>query len=144
MHAFSPFLKKKLSKNNTFLKFWWKNIWKCHKKVILTSIMSVKQPFPGHNTPHPSSDQAFSFKLRLILSLFLSIFSVMVRLNLTWRDRRLSYMNLREDFYQNLVNAEEKQKLWLPTVGKLSHQNTFKIILSFTWTHIFLGREQWL
>jgi hypothetical protein len=43
----------------------------------------------------------------------------MVRLNLTWRDRRLNYMNLREDFYQNLVNAEEKQKLWLPSVGKL-------------------------
>ena len=42
----------------------------------------------------------------------------MVRLNLTWRDRRLNYMNLRDDFYQNLVNLEEKKKLWLPTVGK--------------------------
>jgi hypothetical protein len=46
-------------------------------------------------------------------------YSVMVRLNLTWRDRRLNYMNLKHDFYQNLVNLEEKQKIWLPTVGKI-------------------------
>ena len=53
----------------------------------------------------------------------------MVRLNLTWRDRRLNYMNLRDDFYQNLVNLEEKKKLWLPTVGK---------------DFFFVGSQSWL
>ena len=53
-----------------------------------------------------------------LLNVLCNFCSVMVRLNLTWRDRRLNYMNLREDFYQNLVNVEEKQKLWLPTVGQ--------------------------
>ena len=43
---------------------------------------------------------------------------VMLKLNMTWKDRRLEYLNLREDIYQNILPDDEKENVWIPTIGK--------------------------
>ena len=41
----------------------------------------------------------------------------MLKLNMTWKDRRLEYLNLREDIYQNILPDDEKENVWIPTIG---------------------------
>ena len=41
----------------------------------------------------------------------------MMRLNITWKDRRVDYLNLREDIYQNLISEDESAKMWIPEIG---------------------------
>ena len=41
----------------------------------------------------------------------------MLKLNVTWRDRRLDYLNLREDIYQNMLPDDEKENIWKPEIG---------------------------
>ena len=41
----------------------------------------------------------------------------MMRINVTWRDRRVEYLNLRDDIYQNLVPDDELENIWIPEVG---------------------------
>ena len=36
---------------------------------------------------------------------------------MTWKDRRLEYLNLREDIYQNILPDDEKENVWIPTIG---------------------------
>ena len=43
----------------------------------------------------------------------------MLKLNLTWRDRRLDFLNLREDIYQNILPEDEKKDVWTPEIGVL-------------------------
>ncbi len=43
--------------------------------------------------------------------------ALMLRLNLTWKDRRLSFFNLRPDIYMNNIPAREKSQLWVPEIG---------------------------
>ena len=43
--------------------------------------------------------------------------AVMMRLNITWRDRRVDYLNLREDIYQNLIPDDESAGMWIPEIG---------------------------
>ena len=57
--------------------------------------------------------------LHLKLSFF-TYHSVMLKLNVTWRDRRLDYLNLREDIYQNMLPDDEKQNIWKPEIGMIS------------------------
>ena len=42
---------------------------------------------------------------------------VMLKLNMTWKDRRLEYLNLRDDIYQNILPDDEKENVWIPTIG---------------------------
>ena len=41
----------------------------------------------------------------------------MMRVNITWKDRRIDYLNLRDDIYQNIVPDDEAQKVWIPEIG---------------------------
>ena len=41
----------------------------------------------------------------------------MMRINITWKDRRIDYLNLRDDIYQNIVPDDEAQKVWIPEIG---------------------------
>ena len=41
----------------------------------------------------------------------------MMRINVTWRDRRLEFMNLRDDIYQNIVPDDEAANVWIPEIG---------------------------
>ena len=43
----------------------------------------------------------------------------MLKLNVTWRDRRLDYLNLREDIYQNMLPDDEKENIWKPEIGMI-------------------------
>ena len=45
----------------------------------------------------------------------------MMRLNITWRDRRLDYLNLRDDIYQNIVPEDEFDQIWIPEIGKIEN-----------------------
>ena len=45
----------------------------------------------------------------------------MMRLNITWRDRRLDYLNLRDDIYQNIVPEDEFDQIWIPEIGKIKN-----------------------
>ena len=42
----------------------------------------------------------------------------MMRINVTWNDRRVDFLNLRDDIYQNLVPEDEASKMWIPEIGK--------------------------
>ena len=55
-----------------------------------------------------------------------------MRINVTWNDRRVDFLNLRDDIYQNLVPEDEASKMWIPEIGKYTIQ---EIVLS----QIFLG-----
>ena len=56
-----------------------------------------------------------------------------MRINITWKDRRIDYLNLRDDIYQNIVPDDEAQKVWIPEIGMcknftLFDKFTFKMI----------------
>ena len=40
-----------------------------------------------------------------------------MRVNITWRDRRVDYLNIRDDIYQNLVPEDEASRMWIPEIG---------------------------
>ena len=40
-----------------------------------------------------------------------------MRVNITWKDRRVDYLNIRDDIYQNLLPEEESAKMWIPEIG---------------------------
>ena len=40
-----------------------------------------------------------------------------MRINITWKDRRVEYLNLRDDIYQNLVPDDELENIWIPEIG---------------------------
>ena len=42
----------------------------------------------------------------------------MLRLNITWQDRRVKYLNIRNDIYQNLISDDEAKGMWIPEIGK--------------------------
>ena len=42
------------------------------------------------------------------------MFSVIMRLNITWKDRRVEYLNLRNDVYQNIIPREQMDDMWIP------------------------------
>ena len=48
-----------------------------------------------------------------------NVFRVMMRINVTWNDRRVDFLNLRDDIYQNLVPEDEASKMWIPEIGTL-------------------------
>jgi hypothetical protein len=41
----------------------------------------------------------------------------MLRINVTWKDRRVDYLNLRDDVYQNLIPNGEAAQMWIPEIG---------------------------
>ena len=44
--------------------------------------------------------------------------SVIMKLTLKWRDRRLDFLNLRHNFYQNSINNPKiRSKIWIPEIG---------------------------
>ena len=47
----------------------------------------------------------------------------MLRLNITWQDRRVKYLNIRNDIYQNLISDDEAKGMWIPEIGKYLIKN---------------------
>ena len=43
--------------------------------------------------------------------------AVMMRINVTWRDRRVDFLNLRDDIYQNMIPEDEANLMWTPEIG---------------------------
>ena len=52
-----------------------------------------------------------------------------MRLNITWRDRRVDFLNLREDIYQNLVPDYESSQMWIPEIGKYSSTKVVNFVI---------------
>ena len=48
-----------------------------------------------------------------------NVFRVMMRINVTWNDRRVDFLNLRDDIYQNLVPEDEASEMWIPEIGTI-------------------------
>ena len=46
------------------------------------------------------------------------IFSVLLKVNMSWTDRRIDFLHLREDFFQNSVSRELRELLWIPEIGE--------------------------
>ena len=40
-----------------------------------------------------------------------------MRINITWHDRRVEFLNLRDDIYQNIIPDDEAQHIWIPEIG---------------------------
>ena len=65
----------------------------------------------------------------------------MLKLNITWRDRRVDFLNLRDDIYQNILPDDEKMEMWVPEIGKfflsisivMFNQTTPTNILQYVW-----------
>ena len=42
-----------------------------------------------------------------------------MKVNMSWTDRRIDFLHLRDDVFQNSVSVDLRSKLWIPAVGKL-------------------------
>ena len=62
----------------------------------------------------------------MIISLYCRI---MLRINITWRDRRVEYLNLRDDIYQNMVPDDEANQIWIPEIGMIMMSHLYCIVL---------------
>ena len=56
----------------------------------------------------------------------------MLKLNVTWRDRRLDYLNLREDIYQNMLPDDEKENIWKPEIGMIPYNQAVNVKKYYT------------
>ena len=45
--------------------------------------------------------------------------SVLMKVNMSWTDRRIDFLHLRDDAFLNTVTASLRQKLWIPELGNL-------------------------
>ena len=94
---------------------------KCQKVLIpenYNSGMAPKQGEPGSKIVQPL-DLHLSIEIlnfEQIKTLDMSI-SMALRLNLTWRDRRLQFFNLRDDIYLNTVGNNQRSDIWIPEIG---------------------------
>ncbi len=50
------------------------------------------------------------------------MFSVMMRVNITWKERRLKFLNLRDDIYENMISRKIRNDIWIPEIGKERNQ----------------------
>ena len=41
-------------------------------------------------------------------------FKVKFKLDMKWNDSRLTFINLKEDEFQNIIPPQEAEKIWLP------------------------------
>ena len=41
-------------------------------------------------------------------------FKVKFKLDMKWKDSRLTFINLKEDEYKNIISPQEAEKIWLP------------------------------
>ena len=48
-----------------------------------------------------------------------------MKLNLSWTDRRIDFLHLRDDSFLNSVNPEIRSKLWIPEIG--TYDSNYKI-----------------
>ena len=42
-----------------------------------------------------------------------------MKVNMSWTDRRIDFLHLRDDAFLNTVTASLRQKLWIPELGNL-------------------------
>ena len=52
----------------------------------------------------------------LAISEVTEIFRVTFQLTLDWRDQRLTYLNLKEDNFHNMVSFEAGKRIWSPVI----------------------------
>ena len=65
------------------------------------------------------------------LVLYSNFFSVLMKVNMSWTDRRIDFLHLRDDVFQNTVSENLRQKLWIPELGKLLSQKSKYICYNF-------------
>ena len=52
----------------------------------------------------------------LAISEVTEIFRVTFQLTMDWRDQRLTYLNLKEDTFHNMVSFEAGKRIWSPVI----------------------------
>ena len=57
------------------------------------------------------------------------IFSVQFYLTTIWKDPRLTYLNLKNESYKNLVSKTEGDAIWYPVVLFSNTQNTDQTVV---------------
>jgi len=92
------------------------------RKVIFPSDYE-KDLTPKHTENGERVDKPLPVYLSVDILSFDKIDTVdmMIGLNITWRDRRLDYLNLRDDIYQNIVPEDEFDQIWIPEIGKIEN-----------------------
>ena len=79
------------------------------------------------------------------MGIIIVFLSVMMRLNITWRDRRLDYLNLRDDIYQNIVPEDEFDQIWIPEIGKIENSLKTRYINTFSVKDLTMPKlENWI
>ena len=58
------------------------------------------------------------------------IFEVQFKMTMTWRDPRLTYQNLKEDSFMNIVSPEEADGIWFLHVVSLNTKLLDKSLVS--------------
>ena len=63
----------------------------------------------------------FSFLFNNVFKniIIINIFSVLLKVNMSWTDRRIDFLHLRNDVFQNSVSKDLRTNLWIPEVGEL-------------------------
>ncbi|XP_023326611.1 glycine receptor subunit alpha-2 [Eurytemora carolleeae] len=63
------------------------------------------------------------------------LLTIMIKIQVNWKDKRITFQNLRDDPYQNILTDEEVKLLWKPTVyfdnaknGQTVQENTIRLL----------------
>jgi len=68
------------------------------------------------NINHSYIKKYFSKKIVYII---LKKISVILSINVTWRDRRLTFLNLRYDIFDNVLPDDSRDSIWVPDIGTI-------------------------
>ena len=78
--------------------------------------------YNSHLIPSPDSQNPVRVNISIMVKDFFNVdesnnkIRVNYRYNLTWRDSRLKFENLRDDMRQNLLKTSEVEKIWRPSI----------------------------
>ena len=58
------------------------------------------------------------------------MFRAQFKITMTWKDSRLTYLNLQKNSYMNRVSHEEASDIWIPNVMFLNTESLFEFHVS--------------
>ena len=79
--------------------------WSTNTKILHPFLINAVLSKPANLKPHKSSFKSFN--------------SVILSINVTWRDRRLYFLNLRSDIFDNVLPDAARGAIWVPDIGEL-------------------------
>ncbi len=94
-------------------------------QVPHTYLPYVPAPPPRSSMPGERSNVSLGVDVQAVLyiSEVRGTIDIQFELSLTWKDPRVTFLNLKEELYMNTVGREERKKIWQPIVIFLNTKN---------------------